>query len=111
MQDDVTIYVLVNQDNQDTTLGQTLQRYDDLSDHITVEYVDPTVNPMFYTQYTTGNISTNSLIVVSDKRSKVIDYNDVYESSYDLTIRRTVITLRPPVMMAKDRSPVRWIMC
>ena len=49
MQDDVTIYVLVNQDNQDTTLGQTLQRYDDLSDHITVEYVDPTVNPMFYT--------------------------------------------------------------
>ena len=75
MQDDVTIYVLVNQDNQDTTLGQTLQRYDDLSDHITVEYVDPTVNPMFYTQYTTGNISTNSLIVVSDKRSKVIDYN------------------------------------
>jgi len=83
MQDDVTIYVLVNQDNQDTTLGQTLQRYDDLSDHITVEYVDPTVNPMFYTQYTTGNISTNSLIVVSDKRSKVIDYNDVYESSYD----------------------------
>ena len=83
MQDDVTIYVLVNQDNQDTTLGQTLQRYDDLSDHITVEYVDPTVNPMFYTQYTTGNISTNSLIVVSGKRSKVIDYNDVYESSYD----------------------------
>lgn len=79
----MTIYVLVNQDNQDTTLGQTLQRYDDLSDHITVEYVDPTVNPMFYTQYTTGNISTNSLIVVSDKRSKVIDYNDVYESSYD----------------------------
>ena len=41
MQDDVTIYVLVNQDNQDTTLGQTLQRYDDLSDHITVEYVIP----------------------------------------------------------------------
>ena len=67
---------------------------------------------MFYAQYTTGNISTNSLIVVSDKRSKVIDYNDVYESSYDFDYSLIEENnSRPPVMMAKDRSPVRWIMC
>lgn len=83
MQEDVTIYVLTNENSQDTTLQQTLQRYDDLSDHITVEYVDPTVNPNFHLQYTSGSISLNSLIVVSDKRSKVVDYNDVYESSTD----------------------------
>ncbi len=83
MQEDVTIYVIVNEDNQDTTLGQTLQRYDDLSDHITVEYVDPTVNPRFHTQYTDSTISINSLIVVSDKRNRVIDYSDIYESSFD----------------------------
>lgn len=83
MQEDVTIYALVKEENQDTTLGQTLQRYDDLSEHITVEYVDPTVNPLFYTQYTNANISVNSLIVVSDKRNKVIDYEDIYETSSD----------------------------
>lgn len=83
MQEDVTIYVIVNENSQDTTLQQTLQRYDDLSDHITVEYVDPTVNPTFHLQYTSGNISMNSLIVVSDKRSKVVDYGDIYETSTD----------------------------
>ncbi|MBO4981133.1 MAG: Gldg family protein [Lachnospiraceae bacterium] len=92
MQEDVTIYVLANEDSQDTTLKQTLQRYDDLSDHITVECVDPAVNPMFYTKYTTGNISSNSLIVVSDKRSKVIDYSNIYESSFDYTTYSTTTT-------------------
>lgn len=83
MQEDVTIYVIVNENSQDTTLQQTLQRYDDLSDHITVEYVDPTVNPTFHLQYTSGSISMNSLILVSDKRSKVVDYGDIYETSTD----------------------------
>lgn len=85
MQEDVTIYALVAKDSQDKTLGSTLQRYDDLSDHITVEYVDPAVNPRFYTQYTDGAITANSLIVVSDKRSKVINYSYIYETSYDYT--------------------------
>lgn len=83
IEEDVTIYVLVNRDNEDTTLGQTLERYADGSKHITVEYVDPNVNPRFYTQYTDSNVTTNSLIVVSDKRSKVVSYNSVYTVSYD----------------------------
>lgn len=80
MEEDVTIYVMVKEENRDTTLGQTLERYDDLSGHITVEYVNPAVNPRFHLQYTSSSISSNSLIVVSDKRSKVIDYSDIYET-------------------------------
>ncbi len=83
MDEDVTIYVLVKESSQDTTLGQTLKRYDELSDHITVEYVNPTVNPRFVTQYTSDAVTTNSMIVVSDKRSKVIDYSTVYETTFD----------------------------
>ena len=83
MEQDVTIYVLVNEDNEDTVLGQTLDRYEELSEHIHVQYVDPIQNPRFHTQYTSGNISANSLIVVSDKRSKVIDAGDIYVTSYD----------------------------
>lgn len=90
--EDVTIYVLVNKDSRDITLSQTLERYEDLSDHIKVEYVDPQVNPRFHTQYTSASISINSLIVVSDKRSKVIDYNDVYESTIDYSTYQTVTT-------------------
>lgn len=81
----VTIYVIVDKDTEDTTLGQLLQNYDALSDNITVEYVNPSVNPRFHTQYTDENISVNSLIVVSDKRSKVINYSNIYESTMDYT--------------------------
>ena len=81
--EDVTIYVISSEESQDVMLGQTLQRYDDLSDHLKVEYVDPNINPRFYTQYTNENISLNSLIIVSGKRNTVVDYNDIYETSYD----------------------------
>lgn len=90
--EDVTIYVLVNKDNRDITLSQTLERYEDLSSHIKVEYVDPQVNPRFHTQYTTDSININSLIVVSDKRNKVINYSDVYESTVDYNTFQTTTT-------------------
>lgn len=80
MQEDVTIYVMTTQEKEDTTLGQTLMRIDELSDRITVEYVDPAVNPLFYTKYTDSSMSSNSLIVVSDKRNKVVDYSVIYTS-------------------------------
>ncbi len=83
LQDDVKVYVIVREDDQDTLLGQTLQRYEDLSSHITVEYVDPTLNPTFHTQYTDQGITMNSMIFVSEKRSTVVDYTDVYESTFD----------------------------
>lgn len=84
---DVTIYVISAEDNQDTTLKQTLERFDDLSDRITVENVNPVVNPQFHLQYTDGNITSNSLIVVSDLRSTVVDYSEMYvtETSMDYT--------------------------
>lgn len=83
MQEDVTIYVIAAEDNADTTLKQTLDRYESLSEHIKVEYVDPTVNPRFSQQYTDSSVSADSLIVVSDKRSRVINYSDIYETSFD----------------------------
>lgn len=81
----VTIYVLASESSADSTLSETLKRYDDLSDYVTVEYVSPSVNPLFYQQYTDSAPTTNSLIVVSQERSRVISYNDVYEYSYDYT--------------------------
>lgn len=92
IRENVTIYVLANEDSQDMTLQQTLQRYDDLSDYIAVEYVDPTINPMFYSRYSEEMVSSNSLIVVSDKRSKVIEYYNIYETEIDYTTYTTNTT-------------------
>lgn len=81
--EDVTIYVLANEKQADSTLANTLDSYEGLSSHIKVTYVDPAVNPKFYTKYTDGSISSNSVIVESSKRSRVVDYNDLYVSEFD----------------------------
>ena len=81
--EDVTIYVLANENQADSTLANTLDSYEGLSSHIKVTYVDPAVNPKFYTKYTDGSISSNSVIVESSKHSRVVDYNDLYVSEFD----------------------------
>ena len=83
LEEDVTIYVLATEDNQDGVLGETLARYEDYSDHITVTYIDPISNPSFASQYTSSSVSSNSVIVVSEQRSKVISYYEMYETEYD----------------------------
>lgn len=83
LKEDITIYVLAKEDSQDTNLEKTLKRYEDASSHITVEYKDPSVSPTFYTEYSDKALTSNSLIVVGENRSKVIDYNDIYEYSVD----------------------------
>ena len=82
MAEDVTIYVWSAEDSMDQTVVKTLDRYASLSDHIRVEYVDPRVNPRFYTTYTESAPTAGSLIVASALRSKVIEASDLYESTY-----------------------------
>ena len=75
---DVRIFVMVDEDSADPTVSHTLSRYEDYSDHVNVVYVDPVTNPMFITRYTTESVSLHSLVVESDKRHKVIDYGDLW---------------------------------
>ena len=80
---DVTIYQIAQSGSEDETISNLLQRYADESDHITVEVKDPVVNPKFVSEYTTDNLSSNSLIVVCGDRNKVVDYNNIYQSELD----------------------------
>lgn len=89
---DVTIYVIASESSVDSTVSETLKRYADASGHISVEYKDPATSPTFYQQYTDSQISSGSLIVVSGEQSKVIDYNDLFESSVDYSTYSSSIT-------------------
>ena len=85
LDEDITIYVLNSKKSEDAKIDETINRYRDLSSHIKLKYVDPATSPKFYQDYTDTTPTTNSLIIESKKRSKVIDYNDIYEydsSSY-----------------------------
>lgn len=85
LDEDITIYVLNSKKSKDAKIDETINRYKDLSSYIKVKYVDPATSPKFYQDYTDTTPTTNSLIIESKNRSKVIDYNDIYEydsSSY-----------------------------
>lgn len=90
--EDVTIYVLAEEDGGDADLQKTLERMQDQAGHLKIKYVSPTKNPNFYQQYTTQQPTTGSLIVEGAKRSTVVDYGDIYvyemnysTYSYDIT--------------------------
>ena len=90
--EDITIFVYVNEEYKDANLDKTIQKINDLSDHITVTYVDPSINPKFYTKYTDTAPSSNSLIVVGPNRSRVVDYNDIYSYEVDYSTYEYQIT-------------------
>lgn len=90
LSEDVTIYVINAENNQDTLVGKTLESYADLSDHIEVVYKDPVVSPDFYKEYT-DSISINSLIVECGDRFQVINYSDLYAYDFNSsTYQQTV---------------------
>lgn len=79
----VTMYLIARRGGEDTTITELLERYKDLSSNITVKTVDPDTSPAFVTQYTSDSLSVNSVIVESERRHYVVDYNDIYVTSYD----------------------------
>ena len=82
---DVTVYFVAQSGNEDSVIQELLEKYEDMSKHVKVERVDPGVNPTFATNYTTGGIADNSLVVESDKRFQVVSYDSIYVTtvSYD----------------------------
>ena len=83
LEKDVTIYQIAQSGSEDENIANLLKKYEDESKHIKVEQKDPVVNPKFVSQYTSDDLSANSLIVVCGDRNKVIDYNNMYETSMD----------------------------
>ena len=58
----MTIYVLVSDASKDTKLDETLQRYESLSDHIKVSYINPAANPTFDSiSITDSSVTSNSI--------------------------------------------------
>ena len=70
--EDVTLYLLAEDGSEDATLNELLTRYADLSSHIKYEKKDPVLNPSFASSYTDEDLASNSVIVVSDKRSLTV---------------------------------------
>ena len=78
LQDDVTIYWIVQAGEEDDVIENLLGKYESLSDHISVVKRNPDVYPSFAEQYTDEDVPNNSLVVECGDRYRYISYNDIY---------------------------------
>lgn len=93
LQEEVTVYVWAQKENEDPKLMNLLDKYKGLSSKLKIEIVDPALNPAFKSAYTEETLSENSIIVVSDQRNRVVDALDMYDNlSYDETTGEVLLT-------------------
>ena len=81
---DVTIYWVVQSGEENQVIENLLSKYDSLSDHITVVKKNPDVYPTFAEQYTDETVQNNSLIVECGERSRFIGYDDIFVQEPDI---------------------------
>lgn len=82
LSDEVNIYLIAQTGYENTQIVDFVSRYTALNSHIKFRQVDPLLNPKFVSSYTDSEVSSNSLIVESAKRSYVIDYYDIFTTEY-----------------------------
>ena len=84
LKDDVTIYWIVQADQENTVLERLLEKYESLSDHLTVVKRNPDVYPTFVEKYTDEQAQNNSLVVECGDRSRYIAYDDIFVTDMDM---------------------------
>ena len=91
---DITLYHVVTEGNEQAYVTELLSRYEAESSKIKVVKIDPVKKPTFTAEYTTAQLSDNSVIVVSEKRNTVIDgeeffkYEVYYAYAMDILVDR-----------------------
>lgn len=85
MDQDVTIYYMVEDGDEEDYIYNVLKQYNKVSSHISLEKVDPVVNPAFASkQGVDEEVSSNDVIVVNNKTksAQYVASTDMYYSSY-----------------------------
>lgn len=85
LEQDVTIYWIVQSDMEDSVIENLLNKYESLSKHINVVKKNPDVYPTFAAQYTDETVTNNSLVVECGAKSRYISYEDIYLTDIDYT--------------------------
>ena len=85
LEKDVTIYWIVQSEQEDSVIENLLAKYDSLSEHLTIVKKNPDTYPTFAQQYTDGTVTNNDLVVECENKYRYISYSDIYLSDIDYT--------------------------
>ena len=78
LEQDVSIYWIVQSGAEDPVIENLLGKYQSLSDHIAVAKKNPDVYPAFAEQYTDEVVQNNSLVVECGDKHRYIGIDDIY---------------------------------
>ena len=81
--EDVTIYVISSEEEVDNTVKRYINSYDSYSKHVKVVYKPTSEYPEFAANFTNSALYYSSLIITMGDQSRVIDYYDMFEYTYD----------------------------
>ncbi len=82
LKEPVKLTLIAEKGQEDETTTELLNRYKALSDKITVNTVDPVVQPKFTAAYTSEEVASGSVIVEGAKRNKVVMQDEIYLYDY-----------------------------
>ena len=91
LEEDVEIHVLTDKDTLDSRIVRFLDIYTDLSDHLSLEYTDPTVYPSALTEY---GVEADTVVVTCEATGR--------QESFDVSDNRR---LRHDVLLLQRRLP------
>ncbi len=94
IEDDITIYYMVQTGSEQEMFTKIVDKYEALSGNIKVEYKDPLLYPQFASEYTDETVSNNSLIVVNNTngKSKYITSSDMLVTEFNYQTYQTTTT-------------------
>ena len=96
LEKDVKLYYIGSENDAPGKTVQLLKRYADLSDKISVEFIDPLNHPKFSAlsgkEYTSTELKNGMIIVSSDIRDKTVSYYDIYYSDFAKQVKEYLET-------------------
>lgn len=84
LQTEVELVLLTTEGGEDLTLQNLLQRYSDMSAHVTLRSLDPSKNRDFVSLHAPNLRYSNSVVVLSGERSCLVDYSELFENDYSV---------------------------
>ncbi len=92
LEEEITIYYIVQLGNEDTTVQKLLEQYTETSSKVNVVKKDPVANPTFISQYTDESLYENSVIIECGDKVKVVAYEEMYETELNYSTYQTETT-------------------
>lgn len=82
LENDITIYLIASEGEEDEYTQILLENYDDASDRVSVVQKDPDLYPTFTRSYTDEDVSSGSLIITCGDDYRIVSSSDLYTVNY-----------------------------